>query len=374
MKIILISPYIIPRRSKFYTHVSKNINNSDNEIKFLLIKSKAKHRSFKPQLDSYGINYLILNSLQFYFKNIELAIDIPLNLFKELRKEKPQIIITEGFGFAYIPAIIYSLFFKSSLVFWNKSSSQSNASNSKIKIFIKKILISPYNKFIAGGKPQLKYLSNLGISDVMLYDDVPDLEPFLFNNIETSSNNDILKILFVGELIPRKNLIFLLNALNDSDFVKYNLTVVGDGPEMNSCITYAKENQLNVVFEGFKSPNEIQEFYNNSDCLIVPSLREAWGLVVEEGMASGLACIVSDVVGSKTRTIGYSNGFIYKSNNINSLREKVLNVSKNITNFRKMRKENSSKFQKSFNVKNSALSFSKLINKTSEKNNSYFNK
>ena len=208
----------------------------------------------------------------------------------------------------------------------------------------------------------------------MLYDDVPDLEPFLFNNIETSSNNDILKILFVGELIPRKNLIFLLNALNDSDFVKYNLTVVGDGPEMNSCITYAQENQLNVVFEGFKSPNEIQEFYNNSDCLIVPSLREAWGLVVEEGMASGLACIVSDVVGSKTRTIGYSNGFIYKSNNINSLREKVLNVSKNITNFRKMRKENSSKFQKSFNVKNSALSFSKLINKTSEKNNSYFNK
>ena len=90
-----------------------------------------------------------------------------------------------------------------------KKHSSAIAMPKKIKIFIKKILISPYNKFIAGGKPQLKYLSNLGISDVMLYDDVPDLEPFLFNSVETSSDNDILKILFVGELIPRKNLIFL---------------------------------------------------------------------------------------------------------------------------------------------------------------------
>ena len=51
-------------------------------------------------------------------------------------------------------------------------------------------------------------------------------------------------------------------------------------------------------FTGFLNQKEISKAYVVADCLVLPSdYRETWGLVVNEAMASGLPCIVSDACG-----------------------------------------------------------------------------
>ncbi|HNY38747.1 MAG TPA: glycosyltransferase family 4 protein [Bryobacteraceae bacterium] len=51
-------------------------------------------------------------------------------------------------------------------------------------------------------------------------------------------------------------------------------------------------------FAGFLNQNEIARAYVAADCLVLPSDHgETWGLVVNEAMASGLPCLVSDAVG-----------------------------------------------------------------------------
>jgi glycosyltransferase involved in cell wall biosynthesis len=51
-------------------------------------------------------------------------------------------------------------------------------------------------------------------------------------------------------------------------------------------------------FAGFLNQNEISRAYVAADVLVLPSDHgETWGLVVNEAMASGLPCIVSDAVG-----------------------------------------------------------------------------
>jgi len=51
-------------------------------------------------------------------------------------------------------------------------------------------------------------------------------------------------------------------------------------------------------FTGFLNQKEISRAYVAADCLVLPSdSRETWGLVVNEAMASGLPCIVSDGCG-----------------------------------------------------------------------------
>lgn len=51
-------------------------------------------------------------------------------------------------------------------------------------------------------------------------------------------------------------------------------------------------------FAGFLNQTEISRAYVAADCLVLPSDHgETWGLVVNEAMASGLPCIVSDAVG-----------------------------------------------------------------------------
>jgi glycosyltransferase involved in cell wall biosynthesis len=53
-----------------------------------------------------------------------------------------------------------------------------------------------------------------------------------------------------------------------------------------------------ATFAGFLNQTEISKAYVAADCIVLPSdYRETWGLVVNEAMASGLPCIVSDSAG-----------------------------------------------------------------------------
>src|SRR4029077_8133491 len=57
-------------------------------------------------------------------------------------------------------------------------------------------------------------------------------------------------------------------------------------------------NRPNASFLGFLNQSEINRAYVAADCLVLPSdAKETWGLVVNEAMASGLPCIVSDACG-----------------------------------------------------------------------------
>ena len=51
-------------------------------------------------------------------------------------------------------------------------------------------------------------------------------------------------------------------------------------------------------FAGFLNQTEISKAYVAAEVLVLPSdYHETWGLVVNEAMASGLPCIVSDLCG-----------------------------------------------------------------------------
>jgi len=60
---------------------------------------------------------------------------------------------------------------------------------------------------------------------------------------------------------------------------------------------YASARHARVAWAGFLNQSELGRAYAAADCLVLPSLRESWGLVVNEAMATGLPAVVSDTVG-----------------------------------------------------------------------------
>jgi glycosyltransferase involved in cell wall biosynthesis len=59
-------------------------------------------------------------------------------------------------------------------------------------------------------------------------------------------------------------------------------------------------NGPNASFVGFLNQSKISRAYVAADCLVLPSdAQETWGLVVNEAMASGLPCVVSDACGCR---------------------------------------------------------------------------
>ncbi len=71
---------------------------------------------------------------------------------------------------------------------------------------------------------------------------------------------------------------------------------------------------LNKKVEVYSYQNEIFKFYSELDCLVVPSINEAFGLVTLEASSLGTPCLVSNTAGSAEILEDNQNGFIFKRN------------------------------------------------------------
>jgi len=75
-----------------------------------------------------------------------------------------------------------------------------------------------------------------------------------------------------------------------------------------------------IHFLGHQGIDEIPKLYGISDILVLPSISEPWGLVVNEAMACGCAIIVSDKCGC-AKDLVQGNGIIVQGGNFDSLIE-----------------------------------------------------
>jgi len=135
--------------------------------------------------------------------------------------------------------------------------------------------------------------------------------------------------LFVGRFLPRKGietLIFAYEKYRSRSEKPWELVLVGSGPHMQQ-IRKAAENIPCVHFAGTQSGEDLCAYYGFAKALIVPSIRDPWGLVVNEGMASGLPVLVSRGCGAaKTLVLENENGWAFEPENADELAELMLRL------------------------------------------------
>lgn len=123
-------------------------------------------------------------------------------------------------------------------------------------------------------------------------------------------------VLFVGNLIKRKNVDSLLEAkkISNSD---YYLVIVGDGPLFKKLKKKAEEENIpDVIFTG--SRNDVENIIPSCDVLVLPSFSESFGLVLIEALACGKPVIGSNV-GGITEIITKDVGMLVNPNNVSSI-------------------------------------------------------
>lgn len=130
-----------------------------------------------------------------------------------------------------------------------------------------------------------------------------------------------LKLIFVGSLSPRKNLKVVLKALEDLDDIE--LSVIGDGEERNMLEDFAGRNHLPVAFFGKRRMVEIPSIMEQHDILILPSLHDGWGAVVNEAITLGLYVIVSEKCGAQALITDDNIGIVFKNDDRHDLHEKL---------------------------------------------------
>ena len=144
----------------------------------------------------------------------------------------------------------------------------------------------------------------------------------IFNIIKQplyNSADKVSKFIYVGRLSPEKNLELLIRVFNSMPH--YNLHIVGYGPQENQLKNIAANN---IIFHGAVDNKNCHPFYQSCDVYILPSIKEPWGMVVEEALNNGLPVIVSNKVGCAEEIVEENrNGLIFEYNNEVSLRDKI---------------------------------------------------
>jgi len=139
-----------------------------------------------------------------------------------------------------------------------------------------------------------------------------DTTRYLHTSLETHNPPCIM---YIGRFSPEKNAQLVPKILSHLDDLKWKCVMVGDGPQMARVKTFIAENQLDdrIELPGWISPQEVDQALLKSDILLMPSLHEGMPMVGLQGLASGLALVMSDVGACPDMVNLEKNGFLIEA-------------------------------------------------------------
>jgi glycosyltransferase involved in cell wall biosynthesis len=108
----------------------------------------------------------------------------------------------------------------------------------------------------------------------------------------------VVKFIYIGNLIPLKRVDKIISAFIELPFENCSLMIIGDGPEEEKLKRLARDDER-IVFKGRVENRKIGQYLSKSHYLVLASIKEMWGLVINEALASGTIPLISKNVGCK---------------------------------------------------------------------------
>jgi len=280
------------------------------------------------------------------------------NIISELNSFKPDSLIIYGYTNATsILAIMWAKFNKIPYIMTGVMELASIEKKKGVARFIRDSII----KFIFKGASSIlsvgtscdKWCEHFGIpQDKIIRASYSNDNEFYFkeSKLTQSAKAELRK----KYNIPENNIVFIsvsrLIAVKQIDkliitfkeleqkYKNISLLIVGNG-EQEAYLKDKAKDSVNIIFTGGVQKPELAKLYGISDCFILNSNYEPWGLVLNEAMACSLPIITTNIVGSHFDLVkDNENGFVidYGENNQIELfkaMEKIINT-KNLDNFR----------------------------------------
>lgn len=142
-------------------------------------------------------------------------------------------------------------------------------------------------------------------------------------------------LLHVGALIPRKNILFLIDVLRDIIREEPNTVLVLVGSEFSPRMGYTTllkekiamlELERHVLFVGKISETEKLDWYNRCDVFVFPSLKEGFGFAPAEAMACAKPVVCSNTWSLPEIVINDITGFTASPTDVNEFSSRIIQL------------------------------------------------
>jgi len=176
------------------------------------------------------------------------------------------------------------------------------------------------------------------------------------------NENSNLTILFVGRLIKRKGIKYLLRAFKEvhDEYKSCELTIVGEGPKRKYLENLCKQMNIEsgVNFLGGIKYKDIANVYKKASIVVLPSLEESLGNVTLEAMASGLPLITTNTGAAELID---KNGFIVNKRDYKQIKKAIIEYIKN-PELRRKHGQQSREIAEKMSWSNSAKAYIEIYN------------
>lgn len=247
-----------------------------------------------------------------------------------LRREKPDVIIINEFNLMSLYVVLAKLLLRNSKILLLVESDPFCGKDVKISRIHYK-----YRRFIAKrvdyiltnnaiGKKYLVDKLDLPENKVMAAPYMTSVPPGNYKLVgsKSVSASEKIKFLFVGQLIERKGIDFALQAfarLSPSVKSKVRFDIIGDGELRDQLTELAQKLDLTdvVTFHGHVNFSELEQYYKNAHCFVLPTRHDYRALVGFEAIAYQLPVIDSSHDGARSEIVEEGkNGYIVEPENI----------------------------------------------------------
>ena len=178
-----------------------------------------------------------------------------------------------------------------------------------------------FDGIFAIGHRTAEWIAGRGVTEGKIYPFCYFLPNSLTFNSRVGRAPGPFRFIFAGQIIRRKRVDWLFNALADFKNKDFELWIVGAGPEEASL----RELSKNALAEktrwiGQLPLPEVPAVMAQADCLVLPSVHDGWGAVASEALMVGTPVVCSDACGvaGVVRKAGY--GGVFPVSDLNHLR------------------------------------------------------
>ncbi len=188
-----------------------------------------------------------------------------------------------------------------------------------------------------------------------------------FQNIEPKPpSKDKFNILFIGSVTDRKKPHMIIEAIQRINDKSYHLSIVGPAPnekyfkELKDLIDKSDlQNQVSLI--GPVDRESVKDYYSTSNLMILPSISEGLARVIFESQVAMCPVLVTDAPGMSDIVIDGQTGYVFESNNLDSLSLKIEYIKNNYDEASLVAKNAKGFILSNYSEDNFKFSFKKLF-------------
>jgi glycosyltransferase involved in cell wall biosynthesis len=249
---------------------------------------------------------------------------VSLKIIPALLRYQPDVVFSVTFGLWTILSLLMKPIGKWKVIIsYDGSSPRVDYRNSPLRLSLRRFMVKAADACITNTEAGREYLVNvLNAPSTRVFvspHEVPSAKSISLN-LEGSCvykvDQEKVKFIFIGQVIARKGLIYLLEAsklLIDRGISGFEIVIVGDGEERQKLEEYCNLSGLNshILWVGRVDYDQLGKVLAESDVFVFPTLEDTWGMVVLEAMLLGKPVICSKYAGSSELIVDGENGYCF---------------------------------------------------------------